>query len=731
MRRSPSTKLSGFGSRTKRSIFLNPASFNETSPIAATTATATTTAKKAIRYPRVQRTTDGIAFQTHNATIQISVLNGRLEATPIGSKLGDDAWIPVDGIYGVIPIPSGFLWVLLTSSETVYTGPPWGEIKKVKSLEVVHLSHNNIHLSQRQIKEETRQLRLLRQAFKDHVFYFTRSDHNIDMTQTLQRCFANTINETQPDSRFFWNEPFLPLLHKSLRNLVLPVTSAFVGLQANISIPNGQYDELLISRRSRFRAGTRFTKRGADALGHVANYAETEQVCIFNNSQVMAHVQTRGSIPLRWSSPADVKTYAPKVRIGTDPLAQARSMMRHIRSELGYYASHGCELSRKYAQLVFVNLIDKHKDQGRLGRAFDAVLQALLDVHSNGNSTIPVQHIWFDFHAQVKHGKWDKLVSLLQQVTGTLEEHGYFSASIDGTAVRSHQRGIIRTNCMDCLDRTNVVQSIFGRYMLFRALQGTKQLVIPVAFSAAFRKNPMVLPWGEVSHRLLWADNADAISRLYAGTPALKGDFTRTGKRTKRGALDDGMNSLQRYYLNNFLDADRQEGMDLLVGHTDFGSDVAEEEQQWLATDASLSDAARSLLNYDTGSDGEDEEGDFSPHHQRKSLSSRLKRLGGGAIPKPALDLRWLPGDLQNHMKSNPSSDALEALDRRSATDQPWWVTAAENDSEDVDELNHNLATSSVNAGHIIGGLIAATQAPIATAVAVVCMLGLSALDKQ
>ena len=679
----------------------------------------------------MQRTIDGIAFQTHNTTTHISIFNGRLETTPIGSELADDAWIPVDGIYGVIPVPSGFLWVLLTSSETVYSGPPWGQIKKVKSLEVVHLSHNNIHLSQRQIKEEARQLRLLRQAFKDHVFYFTRSNDNMDMTQTLQRRFANKVNETQPDSRFFWNEPFLPLLHESLRDLVLPVTSAFVGIQANISIPNGQYDELLISRRSRFRAGTRFTKRGADALGHVANYAETEQVCIFNHSQVVAHVQTRGSIPLRWSSPADVKTYAPKVRIGTDPLAQARSTMRHIRSELGYYASsHDGVQSRKYAQLVFMNLIDKHKDQGRLGRAFDAVLQALLDVHSNGNSTIPVEHIWFDFHAQVKHGKWEKLVSLLQQVTGTLEEHGYFSASIDGTVVRSHQRGIIRTNCMDCLDRTNVVQSIFGRYMLFRALQGTKKIIIPVAISAAFRKNPMTLPWGEASHRLLWADNADAISRLYAGTPALKGDFTRTGKRTKRGALDDGMNSLQRYYLNNFLDADRQEGMDLLVGHTDFGTDVAEEESQWLDTDASLSDAARSLLNHDTGSDGEDEESEFSPHHQRKSLSGRLARLGGGAISKRALDLRWLPGDLQNHMKSNPTSDALEALDRRSATDQPWWVTAAEDDS-DVDEPNHNLAISSANAGHIIGGLIAATQAPIATAVVVVCMLGLSVLDSN
>jgi len=57
-----------------------------------------------------------------------------------------------------------------------------------------------------------------------------------------------------------------------------------------------------------------------------------------------------------------------------------------------------------------------------------------------------------------------------------------------------------------------------------------------------YKQQPLELPWleGEAAHRHLWANNADAISRLYAGTPALKGDFTRTGKRTKRGALDDG-----------------------------------------------------------------------------------------------------------------------------------------------------------------------------------------------
>lgn len=45
----------------------------------------------------------------------------------------------------------------------------------------------------------------------------------------------------------------------------------------------------------------------------------------------------------------------------------------------------------------------------------------------------------------------------------------------------------------------------------------------------------------------VWADNADAISIQYSGTPALKTDFTRTGKRTRLGIIKDGVNSLTRW----------------------------------------------------------------------------------------------------------------------------------------------------------------------------------------
>ena len=266
----------------------------------------------------------------------------------------------------------------------------------------------------------------------------------------------------------------------------IPVTFAFVGIQRNVSANNKlTHDEVLISRRSRSRAGTGFTKRGADATGAVDNDVETEQVCLVGNHTLLCHVETRGSIPLCWSSPSTVKTYRPRVRIGTDPVSQARALQNHLLSESNTYVleTPPAAAASQPTFLLLLNLIDKKRDQGRLGQAFDAVLRAgVLDAHVsqsvNAVSSKIVQHIWFDFHAEVKGGRWHKLLGkLLTQMSPTLAKHGYFKACRDDNSydwnIERLQTGVVRTNCMDCLDQTNVVvQSIYGRCALFNKLTG-------------------------------------------------------------------------------------------------------------------------------------------------------------------------------------------------------------------------------------------------------------------
>ena len=73
----------------------------------------------------------------------------------------------------------------------------------------------------------------------------------------------------------------------------------------------------LISRRSRYRAGTRYFRRGVDQEGHVANFNETEQILLVgpdDNSVQLSFVQIRGSVPVFW---AEINTlrYKPDVQI--------------------------------------------------------------------------------------------------------------------------------------------------------------------------------------------------------------------------------------------------------------------------------------------------------------------------------------------------------------------------------------------------------------------------------
>ena len=127
------------------------------------------------------------------------------------------------------------------------------------------------------------------------------------------------------------------------------------------------------------------------------------------------------------------------------------------------------------------------------------------------------------------------------------------------------QRGCVRTNCMDCLDRTNVVQSVISRNILLKQLKKfnlLKDFVIE-------KKDPF-LPFPgslEEAFRELWTNHANQLSILYSGTCAMKTDFTLTGKRTIKGALNDGVCGVKRYVINTFLDGYYQDCLDMVSGY--------------------------------------------------------------------------------------------------------------------------------------------------------------------
>ena len=170
--------------------------------------------------------------------------------------------------------------------------------------------------------------------------------------------------------------------------------------------------------------------------------------------------------------------------------------------------------------------------------------------------------------------KWENLSRLVDICRDELQNYGYFMANLGaGFSEREQfnnprnftilqiQKGTFRSNCMDCLDRTNVVQGVFCRFVAHNQLNRMDLVDLPSGgLKSPFEKFPDAL---EEAFREGWTNNADIMSYLYTGTPALKTDFTRTGKRTYQGAMNDGINAVTRYYINNFTDGYYHDCLDI------------------------------------------------------------------------------------------------------------------------------------------------------------------------
>uniref|UniRef100_A0A8C4GFW6 SAC domain-containing protein n=1 Tax=Dicentrarchus labrax TaxID=13489 RepID=A0A8C4GFW6_DICLA len=446
---------------------------------------------------------------------------------------------PIYGLMGTIRLVAGMYLVVITKKKKV--GDLLGHaVWKALDFDIISYKKTILHLTDNQMQDNKTFLSMINNVLHTDGYYFAT---DYDLTHTLQR-LANTSPEFQEmslleraDQRFVWNGHLLrefiaqPELHK----FVYPAVHGYITMKS--SCINGKvFEWSIISRRSCFRAGVRYHVRGVDSEGHAANYVETEQIVQYNSAKA-SFVQTRGSIPFYWSQRPNLK-YKPKPQI-SKTVNHLDGFQRHFDSQIILYGRQ-----------VILNLINQKGSEKPLELAFDKLVTGL------GNGMI--KYIAFDFHKECSRMRWHRLQILLDMVAEMQDELGYFLVDADGK-VLLNQEGTFRSNCMDCLDRTNVIQSLLARRSLQSQLRrmGVLHMGQQIEEQADFEK----------MYKNAWADNADACAKQYAGTGALKTDFTRTGKRTQWGLLMDGWNSMIRYYKNNFSDGFRQDSIDLFLGN--------------------------------------------------------------------------------------------------------------------------------------------------------------------
>ncbi|KAL1540696.1 Fimbrin, actin-bundling protein [Salvia divinorum] len=412
-------------------------------------------------------------------------------------------------------------------------------IYKVTSLKIFPCDHSLKNFPEEQKKMESEFSRLLNVAERTPGLYFS---YDVNMTLSAQR-LHDLGDESkllplwrQADPRFLWNNYMLEvLIDNKLDSYLLPVIQgSFQNIQA--AIGKDILDVALIARRCTRRTGTRMWRRGADSDGFVANFVESEQI-IQINGHTVSFIQVRGSMPFLWDQVVDL-TYKPKFEI-VKPEEAPRVAERHF-----------LDLRKKYGNVLAVDLVNKHGDEGRLSEKF---YQAVEPIVSDD-----VRYLHFDFHKICGHVHFERLAILYEQLEDFLIKSRYFLLNEKGEKVET-QGGVVRTNCIDCLDRTNVTQSMIARKMLEFQLRRLGIFEAEETISSH--------PNFDESFKILWANHGDDVSIQYSGTPALKGDFVRCGQRTIQGILNDGFNAVMRYYLNNFVDGTKQDAVDLVQGH--------------------------------------------------------------------------------------------------------------------------------------------------------------------
>lgn len=127
-----------------------------------------------------------------------------------------------------------------------------------------------------------------------------------------------------------------------------------------------------------------------------------------------------------------------------------------------------------------------------------------------------------------------------------MTEKSYYVEEITSCKIARIQKGVIRTNCMDCLDRTNVVQTRIAIRMLDDQL-----LKLAKGSREAFKEDEAIV---NDKIRDIWMINGDMLSRQYSGTSSTISTVTKTGKQGFFGVLKQGMMGIERFFKNNLTD---------------------------------------------------------------------------------------------------------------------------------------------------------------------------------
>ncbi|KAM3191265.1 hypothetical protein ACQJBY_068895 [Aegilops geniculata] len=510
------------------------------------------------------------------------------------------------GIAGCIKFLESYYLILVTKRRQI--GCICGHaIYCIDESQMITIPHSSVQTDVATSKNELRYKKLLASVDLTKDFFYS---YTYPIMQSLQQNVTSAgMKETPYENLFVWNtfltEPIRSRCHNALWSVAL-VHGHFK--QVKLSVFGRELNVILISRRSRHFAGTRYLKRGVNDHGKVANDVETEQIIFEEEAgswkgRMSAIVQMRGSIPLFWSQEAGRLSPKPDIFVQRyDPTYEATKL-------------HFEDLAQRYGQpIIILNLIktvEKRPREMMLRREF---FNAVGYLNQNVPEERKLRFIHWDFHKFAKSKSANVLGVLGGVASEALDLTGFYYSgkpkvqkrrsiqlsrtstardveirassgdlprlssnadalgSIASQDMRKedskheplgdapcYQTGVLRTNCIDCLDRTNVAQYAYGLAALGRQLH-----------AMGLTDVSKIHPDSSIASALMemYQSMGDALAHQYGGSAAHNTVFPeRQGKWKATTQSREFLKSIKRYYSNAYTDGEKQDAINLFLGY--------------------------------------------------------------------------------------------------------------------------------------------------------------------
>ncbi|XP_061996668.1 phosphoinositide phosphatase SAC3 isoform X1 [Rosa rugosa] len=507
------------------------------------------------------------------------------------------------GIIGFIKFLGPYYMLLITKRRKI--GAIRGHaVYAISKSEMIPLPNSPVQCSIADSRDENRYKKLLCTMDLTKDFFFSYS-YNVMRSLQKNMCDhkkGHVVYETM----FVWNEFLTRGIRNHLQNTVWTVALVYGFFrQATLSTSGRDFKLTLIARRSRHYAGTRYLKRGVNEKGRVANDVETEQI-VFEDVpegfpvQISSVVQNRGSIPLYWSQETSRLNIKPDIILSKkDPNYEATRL-------------HFENLANRYGNpIIILNLIKTQEKRPRESILRTEFANAIDFINKELSEENRLRFLHWDLHKHSRSKAINALLLLSKVATYALTLTGFFYCQVTpemgpegminwpssenfdncmspqrhcangdedvdsivgkptgginiangnhSTKPATFQNGVLRTNCIDCLDRTNVAQYAYGLAALGHQLHALEVL-----------ENPKIDLDDPLADDLMgfYERMGDTLAHQYGGSAAHNKIFSeRRGQWRAATQSQEFFRTLQRYYSNAYMDAQKQDAINIFLGY--------------------------------------------------------------------------------------------------------------------------------------------------------------------